>query len=112
MMIRSAPPASAHLADSPVPAPAPMIGRPSAAWARKRASASRRFMRVPPFALYTEAGGKILVIWIRDRTLCPPHGPRGLTNHRLLEQGHRLLQTFPRGQQPVLVLDAQHMVVA
>ena len=27
-MIRSAPPASAHLADRPVPAPAPMIGRP------------------------------------------------------------------------------------
>ena len=30
MMIRSAPPASAHLADSPVPAPAPMTGLPSA----------------------------------------------------------------------------------
>ncbi len=28
MMIRSAPPASAHFAESPVPAPAPMIGLP------------------------------------------------------------------------------------
>ncbi len=30
MMIRSIPPASAHLALRPVPAPPPMIGRPSA----------------------------------------------------------------------------------
>ena len=28
MMIRSAPPASAHFAERPVPAPAPMIGLP------------------------------------------------------------------------------------
>src|SRR5205085_759142 len=35
-MIRSMPPASAHLALSPVPAPPPMIGRPAATWARRR----------------------------------------------------------------------------
>ena len=46
MMIRSAPPASAHFAESPVPAPAPMIGLPAAIWARSRASASARVM--PP----------------------------------------------------------------
>ena len=42
MMIRSAPPASAHFADSPVPAPAPMIGLPASICARSRASASAR----------------------------------------------------------------------
>ena len=42
MMIRSAPPASAHLAERPVPAPAPMIGLPASTWARSRASASAR----------------------------------------------------------------------
>ena len=42
MMIRSAPPASAHFAESPVPAPAPMIGRPASISARRRASASVR----------------------------------------------------------------------
>ena len=36
MMIRSAPPSSAHFADSPVPAPAPMIVPPSASVARSR----------------------------------------------------------------------------
>ena len=46
MMIRSAPPASAHFAESPVPAPAPMITPPSAIVRRKRASASCPFMRV------------------------------------------------------------------
>ena len=35
-MIRSAPPASAHLAERPVPAPAPMIGWPRSTWARRR----------------------------------------------------------------------------
>ena len=40
MMIRSLPPASAHFAERPVPAPAPMIGLPAAIWARSRASAS------------------------------------------------------------------------
>ena len=42
MMIRSTPPASAHLAERPVPAPAPMIGRPASTCARSRASASSR----------------------------------------------------------------------
>ena len=35
MMMRSMPPASAHLALMPVPAPPPMIGLPAATWARK-----------------------------------------------------------------------------
>ena len=42
MMIRSAPPASAHFAESPVPAPAPMIGFPCSTCALRRASASAR----------------------------------------------------------------------
>src|SRR5262249_13361537 len=36
MMIRSMPPASAHLALMPVPAPPPMIGRPADTWERSR----------------------------------------------------------------------------
>src|SRR5438876_4012682 len=35
-MIRSIPPASAHLALRPVPAPPPTTGRPAATWARSR----------------------------------------------------------------------------
>src|SRR5262249_19339092 len=42
MMIRSIPPASAHLALSPVPAPPPMIGRCWAALSRNRARISSR----------------------------------------------------------------------
>ena len=45
MMIRSAPPASAHLADRPVPAPAPMITPPPSIVARSRARASSPVMR-------------------------------------------------------------------
>src|SRR5829696_950006 len=40
MMTRSLPPASAHLADSPVPAPAPMMTPPSSSVARSLARAS------------------------------------------------------------------------
>src|SRR5437867_2450206 len=36
MIIRSMPPASAHLAEIPVPAPPPMMGLPAASWARRR----------------------------------------------------------------------------
>src|SRR5262249_22627466 len=36
MMIRSMPPASAHLALRPAPAPPPMMGLPAATWARRR----------------------------------------------------------------------------
>src|SRR5262249_53601579 len=36
MMMRSMPPASAHLALMPVPAPPPMMGLPAATWARRR----------------------------------------------------------------------------
>src|SRR5438105_1706076 len=43
MMIRSTPPASAHLALRPVPAPPPMIGRPVATLRRRR---SRIWARV------------------------------------------------------------------
>src|SRR4051794_32434299 len=42
MMIRSMPPASAHLADRPMPAPPPTIGRPAATWARSRRRHSSR----------------------------------------------------------------------
>ena len=45
MMIRSTPPASAHLAERPVPAPAPMIGRAGrdlAAQPRERLVAGHR----------------------------------------------------------------------
>src|SRR4051794_22310151 len=42
MMIRSIPPASAHLALRPVPAPPPMIGSPAAILRRKLSSISLR----------------------------------------------------------------------
>ena len=42
MMIRSAPPASANFAESPVPAPAPMIGDRASTCARRRRSDSSR----------------------------------------------------------------------
>src|SRR5687767_1643502 len=42
MTIRSMPPASSHLADMPVPAPPPMMGRPLAALARRRVRISVR----------------------------------------------------------------------
>src|SRR4051812_44417968 len=41
-MRRSMPPASAHLALIPVPAPPPMIGLPAATWARSRLRHSSR----------------------------------------------------------------------
>src|SRR4051812_8190068 len=44
MMIRSIPPASAHLALRPVPAPPPMIGRPSATLRRNRSRISARVL--------------------------------------------------------------------
>src|SRR6516162_5996028 len=49
MMIRSMPPASAHLADRPMPAPPPMIGRPAATWARSRRKHSSRVKKLIPF---------------------------------------------------------------
>src|SRR5918994_4523472 len=58
MMIRSAPPASANLAEIPVPAPAPMIGRPPSIWAHSRARTSfleYRIVRPPP--LFTRMPG-------------------------------------------------------
>src|SRR6476469_5279406 len=42
MMMRSTPPASADLAEMPVPAPAPMTGFPAAIVARRRPSAVSR----------------------------------------------------------------------
>ena len=50
MMMRSMPPASAHLAQMPVPAPPPMIGRPAATWARSRARHSSRVKKLMPGA--------------------------------------------------------------
>src|ERR1051325_5163446 len=46
MMIRSIPPASAHLALIPVPAPPPMIGLPAATWARRRLRDSSRVKKL------------------------------------------------------------------
>src|SRR3954465_15675291 len=46
MMMRSMPPASAHLALMPVPAPPPMTGRPAATWARSRARHSARVKKL------------------------------------------------------------------
>src|SRR5579884_269696 len=42
MISKSMPPASAHLADKPVPAPPPMIGFPAATWLRRRCKHSSR----------------------------------------------------------------------
>src|SRR5699024_7461556 len=50
MMIRSMPPASADFAEMPVPAPPPMIGRPSVTFWRSLASAVLRSMSVPSCA--------------------------------------------------------------
>src|SRR5690349_17778975 len=50
MMIRSMPPASAHLAERPVPAPPPMMGRPAATWERSRARIWSRVMARAPGA--------------------------------------------------------------
>src|SRR5438132_13265565 len=50
MMMRSMPPASAHLALMPVPAPPPMIALPAATWARRRWRHSSRLNKLigPP----------------------------------------------------------------
>src|SRR5262249_4579502 len=63
MMMRSIPPASAHLALIPVPAPPPMIGLPAATWARRRrrhSSRVKKLMMVPRVVdgFYTESSGK------------------------------------------------------
>src|SRR5271169_872431 len=51
MMMRSAPAASAHLAEIPVPAPAPMMGVPAAQLACHRfRHAARSIMLLLPFA--------------------------------------------------------------
>src|SRR4051794_15672975 len=48
MTMRSTPPASSHFAEIPVPAPAPMIGRPASALARRR---SRMMDRAIPIGV-------------------------------------------------------------
>src|SRR5689334_11914818 len=55
MMIRSTPPASAHFAERPVPAPAPMIGLPLAVCARRRRRISSPGIRIA----LTLAGGRL-----------------------------------------------------
>src|SRR5689334_8882153 len=45
MTIRSMPPASSHLAESPVPAPPPTIGWPRRIISRKRSTRARRSKR-------------------------------------------------------------------
>src|SRR5262245_56509985 len=73
MMIRSMPPASAHLALKPVPAPPPMIGRPAATWARSRVRHSSRVnMATSPVRRTVRCCG---------RSLGPPADQ--------LQQGHR-----------------------
>src|SRR5262249_39543364 len=61
MMIRSIPPASAHLALMPVPAPPPMIGLPAATWARRR---SRHCWRVKTLivVLFTAFLGNVFFV--------------------------------------------------
>ena len=56
MMIRSAPPSCAHLADRPVPAPAPMTGLPAATCSRSWASASSRVTSHAPDQLVQAVG--------------------------------------------------------
>ena len=50
-MIRSTPPASSHFADIPVPAPAPMIGRPAAILAANRSKMFDRVCIIADFSL-------------------------------------------------------------
>ena len=58
-MIRSAPPASAHLAERPVPAPAPMIGLPCVDLARAAARAPRSASRVALDQLVQPVGHRV-----------------------------------------------------
>src|SRR4029078_6768322 len=51
MMIRSMPPASAHFALMPGPAPPPMIGLPEASCVRKRCRHSSRVKKLKKLAL-------------------------------------------------------------
>jgi hypothetical protein len=74
MMIRSAPPASAHLADIPVPAPATIIGRPDSPTLRRRARQSflaNATFSSCPVADGITAGGEFLLATLHNR-----HAPR------------------------------------
>src|SRR6516164_6872519 len=79
MMIRSMPPASAHLADRPVPAPPPMMGRPAATWARRRSRHSswvKALIARPPSVVFVPAG---LLPWpLLLVVLCAGPLPRAL----------------------------------
>ena len=57
MIAMSAPPASAILAEMPVPAPQPTIGTPAAIFARRRRSTSARGMKgMSDFSLRCDPG--------------------------------------------------------
>src|SRR6516162_7684590 len=80
MMMRSTPPASAHLADRPVPAPAPMIGRPAATWERRRV---RMVSRVGGADMTASGCGVPSIVPERDGTVRVMG--EGGTNHRVTE---------------------------
>src|SRR5262249_30540022 len=90
MMIRSMPPSSAHLADRPMPAPPPMIGRPAATWARRRWRHSSRVNE-----LIVEFGvGAILVANKRDACGLLAH-KRGRLWLRPVRRSFRQIVTAP-----------------
>src|SRR6516225_1619115 len=66
MMIRSMPPASAHLALMPVPAPPPMIGLPAATWARRRLRHSSRVKKL----MARSQGSGVRGQWRYDAAYC------------------------------------------
>src|SRR5438552_2231707 len=78
MMIRSMPPASAHLALMPVPAPPPMIGLPAATWARSRrrhSSRVKKLIRQSSANLRAEVVGEALAQPRQARVVDPTYFP-------------------------------------
>src|SRR6266545_7995812 len=78
MMMRSAPPSCAHLADSPVPAPAPITGRPWATCSRSAARASSRVIDgSPPRGVRPRVLMATIGILPLENQLVQPIGHRG-----------------------------------
>src|ERR1700733_9612353 len=103
MIRRSTPPASAALADSPVPAPAPMIGRPAAAVFRSPASAVLRSMSafriVGGDELVQPLGGLPPEAGVVDRGVHLMHDDRG-TGEAFAEGGEAGLVGFGVAERP------------
>ena len=110
MMIRSVPPASAHLADSPVPAPAPMITPPESIVARSLARASspftpRAFMYSSSLATIACANSGSLMFISSSISSTPPPTLRSSSNSAASASGSwkgwpsaSIIETPPSGR--------------